>query len=58
MTDELLHALKLIKAECEKHNSGFYSKCEDCPMYNANSDCGVQDDQPRHWRLEKREVYF
>ena len=54
MTEELLNALKLIKEECKK-----YKKCDDCPMYAHNElECGVIDDEPKKWRLEKREVYF
>lgn len=57
MTDELLSALKLVKAECEKHYNVMFTKCEECPMYNANGKCGLED-TPKYWRLEKREVYF
>ena len=54
MTEELLNALKLIKAECKK-----YKNCDDCPMYTHNElGCGVIDDEPKNWLLEKREVYF
>lgn len=55
MTEELLNALKLIKAECEKQGS----TCYDCPMYAHNElECGVISENPCRWRLEKREVYF
>jgi hypothetical protein len=53
MTEELLNALKVIKAECEK-----YKHCDGCPMTTKYGDCGVQEDAPKNWRLEKREVYF
>lgn len=65
MTDELLNALKLIKAECEKHNPknsvnrlAGGSNCKKCPMSNSYEDCGVITDHPYTWELEKREVYF
>jgi hypothetical protein len=53
MTDELLNALKVIKAECEKHD-----KCKTCPLFDSHKECGVTQDIPEAWALEKREVYF
>jgi len=53
MTEELLNALKVIKAECEKHES-----CKTCPLQNSNDECGVYDQRPCDWKLKKREVYF
>lgn len=53
MTEELLKALQLIKEECSKHKY-----CDGCPMVTRSDDCAIQEDAPRLWRLEKREVYF
>lgn len=65
MTDELLNALRLIKAECEKHSklvsvSKMRSccKCNNCPLSASDGDCGVTQIEPSEWSLEKREVYF
>ena len=58
MTEELLNALKLIKAECEKHLLSFSHKCDECPLQTAEADCGVMQLEPSSWKLEKREVYF
>jgi hypothetical protein len=54
MTEELLNALNVIKVECEKHKP----HCEGCPMLNGDYYCGIQEDAPNDWKLEKREVYF
>ena len=56
MTEELLKALQLIKAECEKHSDS--DSCCECPMHTTYGDCGVTEKCPSDWRLEKREVYF
>ena len=65
MTDELLNALKLIKAECEKHdksltvgNSKRFNKCDNCPLSTSEGECGVTLLEPSVWSLQKREVYF
>lgn len=64
MTDELLNALKLIKAECEKHSKavtvgkGVYCKCKNCPLSTSEGDCGITQLEPIEWGLQKREVYF
>ena len=60
MTEELLNALKLIKAECEKRHKtkGNASCCDDCPLSTTCGDCGVIENEPNLWSLEKREVYF
>ncbi len=56
MTEELLNALKVIKAECSKHTG----VCGDCPLLKYYGGCAITDynSQPSDWRLEKREVYF
>ena len=56
MTEELLNALKLIKAECEKHPN--IDSCCECPMRTLRDDCGVTECAPIDWILEKKEVYF
>ena len=65
MTDELLKALQLIKAECEKQSKLMsltkqrnYCKCNNCPLSTGDGDCGVTQLEPGSWSLEKREVYF
>lgn len=60
MTDELLNALKLIKAECESQTKtkGRLSKCDECPLSTVGGDCGLIQFEPSEWSLQKREVYF
>ncbi len=54
MTDELLKALQLIKEECAKHESG----CDGCPMATFVGTCGITNEAPTDWSLNKKEVYF
>ena len=54
MTPELLKALQLIKEECSKYSV----QCENCPLQTSRGYCGVQNEPPADWNLEKREVYF
>lgn len=53
MKDELLKALQLIKEECKKH-----VHCDGCPMMTCDGMCGISENEPKSWLLEKREVYF
>ncbi len=53
MSDELLKSLELIKEECKK-----YERCKGCPLLDACGNCGVMENNPEDWYLEKREVYF
>ena len=55
MTDELLNALQLIKETC----TNIPDNCEQCPLYSyGQRECGVTNNSPMDWKLEKREVYF
>ena len=59
MNEELLNALKLIKAECEKwHKKIGLDCCVYCPLSTNCGYCGVIATEPNLWSLEKREVYF
>lgn len=53
MSDELLKALKLIKATCIEQQD-----CGTCPMHTHDEGCGMRSDEPAAWPLEPRITYF
>lgn len=49
--NEIINALEVIKDTCNTHyNNGL---CRTCPLRNAFDDCGVVDDAPKTWNINK-----
>ena len=52
--NEIINALEVIKDTCDiYYKSGLYETCEKCPLRNAWGDCGVIEDAPKTWNINK-----
>lgn len=45
--EELLSALKLIRAECKKHARN----CDECPLSRNSAECAIVYGLPEDWDL-------
>lgn len=49
--NEIINALEVIKDTCDTHYSSYL--CKTCPLRTVNNDCGLMEDSPINWNINK-----